>query len=100
VLCDVAPDGRATLISEGIAALDTSAGPAAATVALADVAYRLAPGHALRLALSGSRFPRYVAHPGTGENLWTATEQRPARQSVTIGGPSGARLRLTVADDA
>ena len=63
---------------------------------LADIAYILPAGHRLRLALSGSRFPRWVAHPGVGGNLWTTEERRAARQSVAVGGARAATLMLSV----
>jgi putative CocE/NonD family hydrolase len=91
-LCDVGPDGRATQITEGIAWL----GGEDITLRLADSAYVLPAGHRLRLALSGSRFPRWVAHPGVGGNLWTTEERRAARQSVAVGGARPATLTLSV----
>lgn len=95
MLADVAPDGRAVLIAEGIAPIDTRYGTASATVQLGSAAYRVLPGHRLRLALASSRFPRYFVHPGTNDNLWTAVEARPAVQTLTTGGPNGSVLRLS-----
>ncbi|MGH8963661.1 MAG: CocE/NonD family hydrolase [Jatrophihabitantaceae bacterium] len=93
-LLDVTPTGAATAITEGIARLDTRYGPASTTVHLAPTAYRVPAGHRLRLALACTRFPRYLVHPGTDDNLWTAVEDRPATQTLTVGGSSGSRLRL------
>lgn len=92
VLADLAPDGRAQPIAEGIARIDTRYGPATATVHLGSTAYRLPAGHRLRLALASSMHPRYLVHPGTDDNPWTAIEARPSTQTLLSGA-----LRLATA---
>lgn len=84
-ILDLAPDGRARPIAEGIARIDTRYGPATATVHLGSTAYRLPAGHRLRLALASSRHPRYLVHPGTDDNPWTAIEARPSTQTLRTG---------------
>jgi len=95
-LLDVAPDGSARFVLEGAALVETGGEPARARVRLGDTAYRVRPGHRLRLAISTSSFPQYLVHPGTGESPLTASESRAARQWLTVGGTAGARLELTV----
>lgn len=74
-LSDVAPDGRATRIGFGIASLNRAGDardprplvPGAAvrlTVPLDVTAYRLRPGHALRLAASPGHWPQVWPAPG------------------------------------
>lgn len=95
-LCDVTSVGRANMICEGVAAVVTGAGEVAATVELGDTAYRLLPGHRLRLAVCSSRFPRYLTHPGTDESVWTAEITMPARQKLHAGGGRASLVRLGV----
>lgn len=82
-LCDVAPDGSSTRIAHGVLNLHMRVDPPAplvpgqrvtVTLALDHCAYRLAPGHRLRLALSNSYWPwiwpspapaRLTLHEGT-----------------------------------
>lgn len=65
-LCDVAPDGRARRIAHGLLNLHHRSDPPTplvpgesvdVTLVLDQMAYRLAPGHRLRLALSNSYWP-------------------------------------------
>jgi len=65
-LCDVAPDGRSRRIAHGILNLHHRSDPPApmvpgqsedVTLVMDQMAYRLAPGHRLRLALSNSYWP-------------------------------------------
>ena len=65
-LCDVAPDGRSRRIAHGLCNLHHRSDPPQPAVpgeklvlrfTLDQMAYRLAPGHRLRLALSNSYFP-------------------------------------------
>jgi hypothetical protein len=66
------------------------AGPAttgrAAELYLGHTAYRVRPGHRLRLAVACSDFPQYVPHPGTAESPWFATATKPSRQTLTTAG--------------
>ena len=65
-LCDVAPDGASTRIAHGMLNLRhrtdppepvPQGAPVTVTLTLDQMAYRLAPGHRLRLALSNSYWP-------------------------------------------
>jgi len=100
MLCDVAPDGAARVITEGIAQARVGDEPARVAVALRPTAYRLPAGHRLRLALASSRFPRYVVHPGTDESLWTATRLQRTEQTLHAGGAAPSRLTLSTLPSA
>jgi uncharacterized protein len=95
-LLHLAPDGTVHNLAEGIATVDTLHGPARVTVELGAVAFRLHPGHRLRLAISCSRFPTYLPHPGTTESVWTAVRTQAAEQTLWAGGSLGSMLLLSV----
>jgi uncharacterized protein len=73
-LTDVYPDGRSMLVTEGIQRLSMRAGceasievpvgaPVEVEVDLWSTAYAFAPGHRLRVIVSGSNHPRYEVNP-------------------------------------
>ncbi|MEU6998769.1 CocE/NonD family hydrolase [Nonomuraea sp. NPDC046570] len=95
-LLDVFPSGRARMVLEGAEIASTAVGPARVRVRLGDTAYRVRPGHRLRLAISSSCFPLYLVHPGNDEDPWHASSSRPARQTLHLGGSDGATLRLPI----
>ncbi|MGH8960810.1 MAG: CocE/NonD family hydrolase, partial [Jatrophihabitantaceae bacterium] len=94
-LVTLAPDGVAHQLLEGITAVDTLHGPVLAVVELGAIAFRLRRGHRLRLAIASSRFPTYLPHPGTSEDVWTAVRTRATSQRLVAGGPLGSRLQLS-----
>jgi putative CocE/NonD family hydrolase len=94
-LVDVTPEGPARMIVEGATQVRTTDGRATAQVDLGDTAYRLLPGHALRLAVSSSRHPRYIADPGTGESAWDGTEFRVTEQALLLGDGRAGSVSLT-----
>jgi predicted acyl esterase len=76
-LCDVAPDGRSSMVTRGILNLTHRASdehpeplepgePVAATVELDATAYVFEPGHTVRLDLAGSDFPSSWPPPLAG----------------------------------
>jgi predicted acyl esterase len=95
-LLDVYPSGRARLIVEGAAPADTRHGAARVPVDLGDTAYRVRPGHSLRLAVSTSCFPLYPVHPGTDTDLWrpVATTKTTQRLLSAPEAPSVLRLPM------
>lgn len=95
-LVDVAPGGKATRILEGACLVDAPDPDRPVQVHLGDTGYRLLPGHRLRLEAASSNFPRYLLHPGTAENPWTATKTAPDEQQLRTGGAAGSCLTLTV----
>lgn len=96
-LLDIYPDGRARVILEGATIVDGSRGVSERlTVDLGDTAYRIRPGHSLRLALSASCFPLYPVHPGTGSDLWEpeSVAQATYRVHTSPGEPSVLKFGL------
>lgn len=75
-VCDVAPNGRSTNVTEGIVRLNTGAdtgpdGARLARVELWPIAHRLRAGHRIRLQVCGGAHPRYMRNLGTGDQLGT-----------------------------
>jgi uncharacterized protein len=95
-LADVAPDGAAHLIARGQVTLYEATEPATVAVDLGHTAYRLAPGHRLRLTLASSDFPEFVPVPGNGGHRWLEADTETNRQSVVLGGDNGAALTLSI----
>ncbi|MFI6517485.1 CocE/NonD family hydrolase [Spirillospora sp. NPDC050679] len=95
-LLEVYPSGRARLIVEGAAPADTRHGDARVSLDLGDTAYRVRPGHALRLAVSTSCFPLYPVHPGTDADLWDPAATAPAGQRLLSTPSAPSVLRLPV----
>ncbi len=98
-LLDVAPDGRAFRIARGQVQLTDARRPTGVTVDLGQVAYRLAPGHRLRVHVSSSDHPEFIPQPGTGEDPWSAVETRPNRQTLVLGPEAGFALTITTLED-
>jgi putative CocE/NonD family hydrolase len=92
-LVDVPPEGPSRRFAEGAAFVRDAREEQAVTVDLGHCAYRLAPGHRLRLQVMSSCYPRYLLHPGTAEDPWTATTVERTEQELR---PAGSVLRLTV----
>jgi uncharacterized protein len=92
---DLAPDGTARRVMDGAAAV---AGPWPARVALllGHAGYRMLAGHALRLDLASSAFPRYELHPGTSATPWTATQFARSEQRLLLGGAPAPTLQCFV----
>jgi uncharacterized protein len=64
-LCDVAPNGRAHNIADGMRRREPAAGPLA--VELDPCFHRVAAGHRLALLVAGGAHPRFLRNNGTGE---------------------------------
>lgn len=95
-LVDVFPDGRALMLLHATATVPASAGGAPAELYLGHTAYRVERGHRLRLAVASSDFPQYVAHPGTAESPWFATETRTNQQTLVTGAADPSFVSLSV----
>ena len=104
-LVDVAPDGTARLVSDGVLRLRYRHGlerPVSyragsvekITVALGPIAWCFQEGHRIRLDVSSSNFPKFDRNPNTGRLIATETQFRTARQSVFHGGSRPSRLVL------
>jgi uncharacterized protein len=97
VLSDVAPDGSALMMREGTSYFEPfESDTVHVALHLGQTAYRVRPGHRLRLAISGSAFPRYIVHPGTAEDPWYAEHTERRQHSLYTGGGFGSRITLSV----
>ncbi len=94
-LIDVAPDGTAFLIADGIVRARYADGsgraqllpantPHLLTVSIGDTSYELTTGQRLRLDVSSSNFPKFDRNPNHGGDLTHATDAdfRSARQTI------------------
>ena len=90
-LCDVRPDGGTQRILD-TAVLVRRPWPQTVSLTIGETAYRIRAGHRLRLVLAGSAFPRYVLHPGTDEDPWTAVSTARNELRIALGGCDGAIL--------
>jgi putative CocE/NonD family hydrolase len=90
-LVDVAPDGVALPITDGICRVTRSRGDAGfrrVDVNLADTAWRVRPGHRLRVQVQSANYPHFDANPGTGNPLGSDRVGRPA--VIGVGHSAGA----------
>jgi putative CocE/NonD family hydrolase len=107
-LVDVHPDGLALNVCDGIVRARYRSGaeqpglipPGVAmefSIDLGATSLVLAPGHALRVEISSSNFPRFDAHPNTGGHLAAvaAEEIWPARQQIWHSAEYRSHLQLT-----
>jgi predicted acyl esterase len=94
-LCDVFPDGRTHLIVEGAALVQDPVDPAECRIDLGHTGYRVRAGHRLRLQLSTSSYPRWIVHPGTAEDPFTAVQTCPVSHRLLAGGSHRGTLTLT-----
>ena len=77
-LCDVDPQGRSRNVTDGILRLTPGVlAEEAVTVRMSSAAHHFAPGHRVRLQVSGGAHPRFARNTGTGEPLATATRLVP-----------------------
>jgi uncharacterized protein len=98
-LVDVAPDGWARRIVEGIAAVPGTGEENRTRHAVVDLGatgYRLEDGHRLRLEVATSCFPRYAVHPGTDEDPMRAVDGTTSDQSLVVGGTEASSMTITV----
>jgi predicted acyl esterase len=95
-LLDVAPDGTALRIARGQQQLREATEPETLEIDLGHIGYRLRAGHRLRVHVSSSDYPEFLPQTGTGADPWTWGETRTNTQSLTVGGPDGLALTLSV----
>lgn len=99
-LLDVAPDGSARPVSHGRTLLERPDLEDLISFELDAVAYRVRPGHRLRLHLASSDYPLWVRHPGTDENPWHAELFEVNHQRLLLGGLDASHLRLPIYPDS
>ena len=96
-LCDVYPDGRSLVLSEGILRARYRHGlkanellepnePDEFAIELCPVCHVFRAKHRLRLDISSSNFPRFSRNLNTGENVATGTRMLVAHQTVLHSG--------------
>jgi predicted acyl esterase len=104
---DVYPDGRSMLVVDGIARARMRCGndqecmltpgePAEITVDLTSTALVLNAGHALRISVSGSNWPRFEVNPNHGGNLNNPGPGVVAQPTLLFGPAHPSRLELPV----
>jgi putative CocE/NonD family hydrolase len=83
-LCDVDAQGISRNICDGLqrVRIDSPGTPQGIRVHLWPTAYRVAPGHRLRVQISSGAFPRWARNLGGLEPIAEATELRSATQSI------------------
>jgi putative CocE/NonD family hydrolase len=91
-LCDIAPNGRAHNIADGMRRREPAAGPLA--VELDPCFHRLAPGHRLALLVGGGAHPRFLRNNGTGEPPADATGLVPVIHRI-----GGGTLTVPLTED-
>jgi len=95
-LCDVYPDGSTHMLVRGeMLVKEADYRRPVEFRMLTHTAYRLLPGHRLRLALASSDFPQFLWHPGTDESPWFAKVGKTNKQTIATGGASSC-VKLTI----
>ncbi len=106
-LVDVALDGNARILCDGLLRLRYRQGvqreiaytPGSIErieIPLGSIAHRFLPGHALRLDISSSNFPRFDRNFNTGRPQANERELRPARQSLHLSRERPSALLLPI----
>ena len=91
-LCDVAPNGQAHNVADGMRRREPAVGPLA--VELDPCFHRVAAGHRLALLVAGGAHPRFLRNNGTGEPPADAVGLVPVTHRVR-----GGTLTLPLTDD-
>ncbi|MYE06934.1 MAG: CocE/NonD family hydrolase, partial [Chloroflexi bacterium] len=104
-LVDVHPDGKPVSLVDGIMrarfregfdreVMLTPGDTARVTVDLASLGHRFDVGHRIRLEVSSSNYPRFMANSNDGGSVNSATEMQPAINTIRRGGDYPSALRL------
>jgi hypothetical protein len=101
-LCEVRPDGSSTNVTDRLVVLRPESrgddGTWQVRVTLPPTNIAVAAGNGLRLQLSSGAFPRFLRHPGTGDNPATTVDFHPASQVVHHGGSVRLPLRAAAGE--
>jgi uncharacterized protein len=76
-LCDVDASGTSWNVCDGMRRISDGADWTGYTVPMSSTAHRFAPGHRIRLQVSGGAHPRFARNTGTADQLPTATRLVP-----------------------
>lgn len=106
-LCDVYPDGRSVLITDGITRLASvkdpkAPGPHEVEVDLFSTSMVFAKGHRLRISVSSANYPRYERNLNVGRALEMVEGVVPkvATNKLHLGPSGGSRILLPVVESA
>jgi uncharacterized protein len=101
-LCDVAPNGRSTNLSDGFVRVRPEHsvrgvdGAFTVRISMSPTANTFKAGHRLRVQVSGSAHPRFARNLGTGEPLATATTMQASRHEILDDPDHASTLDLPV----
>jgi len=108
-LTDVYPDGRSMLITDGVLRMRNRDSRERwnmmqpgetyeVTVDLGSTSYIWSEGHRIRLAVSSSNYPRFLANPNVAAGIGQNTSYRVADNTVHLGPAQPSRLLLPVVE--
>ncbi|MDT8323318.1 MAG: CocE/NonD family hydrolase [Bacteroidota bacterium] len=105
-LCDVYPDGRSVILTDGILRARFREGTdrevllqeqtvAALRISLQDIAHTFLEGHRIRLVIGSADYPRFDINLNNGGEMYVAGDTLTARNSIlhAAGNPSRLTLR-------
>ncbi len=95
-LCDVDPQGLSVNVVDGILRADTTGEFTEHAVDLWSTSYLFRAGHRLRVHVTSSSFPRWDRNLNTGQPIDTATDFRPANQTIAHDAARPSRIVLPV----
>ncbi len=106
-LCDVYPDGKSILLADATFRLDVMHHPyqekskqgessLPCTIDLGSTSFVFAKGHAIRLSVSSSNFPRYEVNRGIAVNETSHKPPFIAKNTLHIGGDFPSQLHLPI----
>jgi putative CocE/NonD family hydrolase len=109
-LCDVLPDGRSILVTDGILRCRYRRGRSRPrllhpgktyelVIDLWSTAWVFAAGHCLRVSITSSCFPRFDRNPNTGVAMAESTELRVATNRVALDARHASHIVLSVLGD-
>jgi uncharacterized protein len=109
-LCDVFPDGRSIILADGIRRLRFRNGvdreellPAGSidtvVIPIQDLAWRVLPGHALRLVVTSSNWPRFDRNLNNGGPMYAAGDTLVAHNAIYHGDQWRSTLTLSCFTD-
>ncbi len=107
---DIAPDGTATLVTEGILRARFREGlqkevfmksgeTYQVEIDLGPIAWRFGSGHRIGIDISSSNFPQWARNLNTGAPLYSSVEKKVAKNTVFHGAKNGSYIELPIISD-
>ncbi len=96
-LCDVTPDGSARMIVRGDVYIADARTARPVSLYMSHTAYRVAPGHRLRLHLASSDFPLFLPLLGDGDP-WQCVTGTAVGRTIAAGGGHPSFVSVHVLD--